>query len=194
MPGFLAFLRAIGRTEIPPENEPLAPFAPARAPLPTSAEQAVGRALSVVGQARYKLGRGGRKPRALVPWDVEGFCDCSGFASWVHGLDRYQPEVRPGGSDWISTTSIYDDATGEHRMFRAVPVEEALPGDLVVYPSRYKKGVRIGIGHVGVIVARLRDGWDGLEVVDCAARRGPAIAHRSGELWARRGIVARRLG
>ena len=192
MPGLLAFIRAIGRTEIPPENEPLAPFAPSAPTIPTAADQAATRALSVVGQARYKLGKGGRKPRALVPWDAEGLCDCSGFASWCLGLDRYQPGRIEG--EWISTTSIYRDATGPHRMFAAVALEDARPGDLVVYPSTYRAGVRTGIGHVGVIV-NVGGGWSGLGIVDCASRKGAAIGHRDGGLWGRKGgVVARRVG
>ena len=66
----------------------------------------------------------------------------------------------------------------------------------VTTTGRYRLGVRTGIGHVGVVVAATGPGWGGLDVVDCAGRRPPAIAHRpdGGALWGRRGgIVVRRV-
>ena len=153
---------------------------------------AADRARSQVGTGRYRLGKGGRRPLAPSPLDAAGLCDCSGFASWCLGLDRYQPGRIEG--DWISTTSIYRDATGPHQLFVADALADARPGDLVVYPSTYLRGVRTGIGHVGVIVG-VSGGWSGLDIVDCAARKGAAIGHRTGELWGRKGgIVARLVG
>ena len=125
-------------------------------------EETVRRALLYVGRGRYKLGRGGRRQRN-----------------------------RPGFG-WVSTSTIVADATGAHRLWRAVPIAQARPGDVVAYPSRYAGGVRVAIGHTGRIVAVNGPGWDGLDVVDCAARKGAAIGHRDGTLWGKKGgVVAR---
>jgi cell wall-associated NlpC family hydrolase len=184
--GWLAAL--VGRTDVPADEPPIS-----HPPVSLTGAEVVARALSVVGQGVYQLGKGGRNPEAPSPL-IGGRCDCSGFASWCSGLDRYQPDQIDG--DWISTTSIYRDATGPRRMFDVVELAAAQPGDLVVYPSRYRLGVRTGIGHVGVVVAVTGPGWSGLDVVDCAGRRPPAIAHRpdGGALWGRRGgaVVRRR--
>ena len=183
MPGLTGLLSRIFGSEIPatvPDD-----------PSPPTVSDPVNRAVGMVGRGRYRLGKGGRDPRALSPFDG-GECDCSGFASWCLGLDRFQPGRIDG--DWIATTSIHRDATGPKRMFRAVPIEEARAGDLVVYPSRYRAGMRVSIGHVGVVVERTGDGWDGLRVIDCAGRKGAAVAYRAGTLWgAKGGIVARRV-
>jgi len=127
-------------------------------------------AVALVGQGRYGLGKGARRQRHR-PGEIDG--------------------------DWISTTSVYRDATGPQRLWRAVPVDEAQAGDGVTYPSTYRLGVRTRIGHCGRIVAVNGPGWAGLDVVDCAGRRPPAIAHRpdGGALWGRRGgVVVRRVG
>lgn len=126
-------------------------------------EETVRRALLYVGRGRYKLGKGGRRQRN-----------------------------RPGFG-WVSTTTIVDDARSKHALWRAVPVEEARPGDVVAYPSRYVGGVRVGIGHTGRVVAVHGPTFADLDVVDCAARKGAAIGHRPGTLWAARGVVARRV-
>ena len=185
--GWLAAL--VGRTDVPAEAPPIS-----RPPVSLTGAEVVARALSVVGQGRYRLGKGGRRPANPTPFDAAGLCDCSGFAAWSMGFDRYQPGRIAG--DWISTTSLYNDATGPRRMFGAVELAAVQPGDLVVYPSRYRLGVRTSIGHVGVVVAATGPGWGGLDVVDCAGRLPPAIAHRpdGGALWGRRGgIVVRRV-
>lgn len=127
-------------------------------------EETVRRALLYVGRGRYRLGTGGRRQRN-----------------------------RPGFG-WVSTTTIVDDARGAHHLWRAVPVEQAQPGDVAAYPSRYVGGVRVGIGHTGRVVAVHGPAWADLDIVDCAARKGAAIGHRSGALWgAKGGVVARRV-
>ena len=193
--GWLAAL--VGRTDVPADAPPIS-----HPPVGLTGAEVVARALSVVGQGRYRLGKGGRRPANLTPFDAAGLCDCSGFAAWSMGLDRYQPGRIAG--DWISTDAIVADAQGPGRMFAVVGRLTAggldrpagwQPGDLVVYPGRRVLGRRVAIGHVGVVVAVTGPGWSGLDVVDCAGRRPPAIAHRpdGGALWGRRGgVVVRR--
>ena len=190
MTGPIGWLRSLVGSEIPSADSATV----TASPVPMVDSATVRRALSVVGQGRYRLGRGGRKPAALAPFDRDGLADCSGYASWCLGLDRYQPGAIDG--DWISTDSIYRDATGPHRMFRDVPVggggQWAMPGDLVVYPGRHVGGVRVAIGHVGVVVepgptiATCR-------VAHCAASGKVAVRVSDGRPWARSGIVARRV-
>jgi len=177
-----AFARVLVGSEIPRTADPHpegSPFADAReecdcsgyvsfcewdeAGIRLAPEETVRRALRYVDRGRYKLGAGGRRQRN-----------------------------RPGFG-WVSTTSIVADATGKRTLWRAVPVAEAQPGDVVAYASRYVGGVRVAIGHTGRVVAVNGPGWAGLDVVDCAGRKGAAVGHRSGALWgAKGGIVARR--
>lgn len=196
MPGLWTSLVNLARSEIPRDPVDEHDAEPA-----VATPDAVKRALSVVGQGVYRLGRGGRKPLASTPFDAEGRCDCSGYVSWAMGLDRYQPG-RIGG-DWISTDSIVRDAEGPRAMFELVAaptprvpsVAHVSAGDLVVYPGRHVGGVRVAIGHVGVIavvgptIAECR-------VAHCAASRhaGPgAVRVSDGRPWAKRGIVVRRI-
>lgn len=195
MPGLLAFFQALaGKHDVPDAADPHAPVAPAAPPVhPTGLDGAevVRRALSVVGRGTYALGKGGRRPHDPTPFDAEGRADCSGYASWCLGLDRYQPTGIDGG--WISTDSIVRDANGPHKLFRVVSIDGALPGDLVVYPGRFLAGKRVGIGHVGVIV---EPGATILacRVAHCAASRSVgAVRVSDGRPWARTGIVARRV-
>lgn len=87
--------------------------------------------------------------------------DCSGYVSWVLGLARRRRPPQPGVGEWISTDSIYGDATHEARLFR--PLGQAVPGCLVVYP----KPEHEPYGHVGVVseVAAGR----AVRVLHCAA-------------------------
>ena len=189
--GFLAFFQALaGKHDVPTSADPIAAVAPAAAPLHgLGGAEVVRRALSCVGRGVYKLGKGGRRPADPAPFDASGASDCSGFASWCLGLDRYQPTAIDGG--WISTDSIVRDARGPHRMFVEVPIGEAQAGDLVVYPGRFVAGKRVGIGHVGVIV---EPGPTILacRVAHCAASGKVAVRVSDGRPWARTGTVARR--
>lgn len=182
----LSWVRSFVGSEIPPTPAASHPPAAVRG----TGALAVERALSVVGQGRYRLGRGGRSPESPTPFDAAGLCDCSGALAWFYGLDRYQPGRIAG--DWISSKSVHDDALAACRLFRRVRLEDARPGDTVVYPSLYRGKVRTRVGHVGLVVAVNGPGWPGLDVVDCAARKGAAVGHRTGTLWgAKDGIVAR---
>lgn len=178
MPGWFSLDRFLG-SEIPRGPAEAAPSHPE--------PDAVRRALSVVGTGRYHLGRGGRRPGNSTPLDAAGESDCSGLVSWALGLDRYQPG-RIGG-DWISTASMVRDAMGPRQMFAPVALADAVPGDVVTYKAT------IGVGHCGVIVAVNGPTWRELDIVDCAARKPPAIAHRAdgGDLWRRKGGIVVRL-
>lgn len=191
--GILAFFQAIaGKHDVPTAADPIAAVTPAAPPVHgLDGAEVVKRALSCVGRGVYRLGKGGRRPSDPAPFDAGGFCDCSGFASFALGLDRYQPTAIDGG--WISTDSIVRDARGPHRMFREVPITEAKAGDLVVYPGRFVAGKRVGIGHVGVVV---EPGPTILacRVAHCAASKSVgAVRVSDGRPWARSGIVARRV-
>ena len=190
--GVLAWLRNLGGRLAAPRVDPpeLAAVEAEIAATPDPrAGRAVARARQHVGTGRYGLGRGGRKPDAVTPFDRDGLCDCSGYASWALGLDRYQPGAI--GGDWISTDAIVRDATGPRRMFRAVELIDARPGDLVVYGGRHVGGVRVRIGHVGMVVEPGAT-WEATRVVHCHGGKAPAVSESSAALWGRRvGIVAR---
>lgn len=183
MPGFWTNLVNLTRSEIP--------RGPAEANDNAPTPDAVCRALSVVGQGVYRLGRGGRSPMAATPFDRDGRCDCSGYAAWCLGLDRYQPG-RIGG-DWISTDSIVRDANGPRAMFQSVSITDWRPGDLVVYPGRYVAGARVAIGHVGVLVV------PGPTIAECRVSHCAASRHAGkgavrvsdGKPWVKRGVVVR---
>jgi cell wall-associated NlpC family hydrolase len=172
MPGLLAFLR----------SSPLLPVPPA-----AEEPRSVQRARSMVGKGKYGLGNGGRDGDAPTPLDANGRCDCSGFAlAWVDGVDRKQPD------GWLWCDGVYADATGPQKRWRRVRLEDAQPGDRVVYKGTRKLGRRKP-GHCGVVVAVNGPGWNGLDVIDCAGRLGAAIAHRTGALWGRKGGIVVRL-
>jgi len=156
----------------------------------------VARAMSQVGRPiRYELGAGGRR------WDLStpapsGALDCSGFVAWCCGYDR-----GPRNTDWIVR-----DVNGARAVFTRPLSPE--PGDLVVYGGTFARVPvlrRIRPGHVGVVAEALpageiwsgtREQWARIRVVHCSARNhrlpgGSAVAVTSGEIWARRGIVAR---
>lgn len=126
--------------------------------------------------------------------------DCSGFAAWCLGLPRDRADDVLGGPKWVETTQLYLDATGARHFVSAVPLADAQPGDLLVYPDP-GPGRQ---GHVGVVVdvkpatgprpARLL-------TVDCGKRRPmekkpkvmTAIAYEDmTERWWRKGAIAAR--
>ncbi len=189
----LAWLRDLGQRWAAPRGESVdlaAVEAAIEAAPDPRAEAAVARARRHVGTGRYGLGRGGRHPEAVTPFDRDGLCDCSGYQSWALGLDRYQPGAI--GGDWISTDAIVRDATGPRRMFRAVELVDARPGDLVVYGGKHVGGVRVRIGHVGMIVAPGAT-WEAIRVVHCHGGKAPAVSESDAGLWGRLGGIVARL-
>lgn len=153
--------------------------------------EVIARALSAVGaHTAYALGAGGRNPRAKRP-AVMGECDCSGYAAWCLGVDRYLPNGAiphlPGG-EWFETSNLYRDARSPFGFVAQVDWEMALPGDLLVFPDVGQKQ-----GHVGVVVEV--DAKGPTRVAHCStsnAKHGDAIAVTGPEVFVRnRAIVAR---
>lgn len=72
-------------------------------------------------------------------------CDCSGFVCWALGVAR---DGAPLPGRWINTDAMHADAAGAQRLF--VPVDKALPGDLLVYPK--PPGQNLVPGHVAIVV------------------------------------------
>lgn len=159
---------------------------------PLTSQQVVDRALSACGKAtRYKLGAGGRDPRKAHP-AVAGQCDCSGFAAWCLGVDRYLPNGSiphlPGG-EWFETTQLVRDAKSPFGFVAEVYWAEARPGDLVVYGDRAGKQ-----GHVGVVVEVGQDGPT--KVAHCSMgneRRGDAIRVTGPAAFSGSGAIAARV-
>src|SRR5690606_5027030 len=123
-------------------------------PLAENRRRAVARARQIAGtRITYKLGAGGRDPNAESPCTVrDGVlgCDCVGFTSWCLGHDRYQPKTFPLYDGWINTDSLMMDARGKQTWYAEIARPE--PGDVVVFPSITKNGVRERIGHIGLVV------------------------------------------
>src|SRR5512134_3458520 len=157
------------------------------------------RARTQLGKLKYRLGAGGRKPLAASPGP---YCDCAGFVTWCLGFDRYQPASRSdfptvaGGWDWVNTDSMIAAARSGKGWFQELAEPEV--GCLVVYPSIYRKGERVRVGHVG-IVTQVPTRWDPvigygrLTVIHCSAgnykRTGSAVQETSGMPWANKGSL-----
>lgn len=141
------------------------------------ARQAIGRG------TRYVLGQGGFHPLDTLP-TRNGSCDCSGFAAWGLGIDRWQGRHKKKWSavvPWIETTAIVKDARGKNHLFRQV--NQPIPGCLVVYGDRFGRQ-----GHVG-IVDSVRSATD-FDVIHCSKgndRNGDAIQRTSGGLFLKAG-------
>lgn len=131
-------------------------FRAARPPLDLAANRAraVARARSMARvRSTYVLGTGGRDPRPSSPFtkrNGHAGSDCVGFTSWCLGHDRFQPESFPYYDGWINTDSLMMDARGEQSWYAEVKRPE--PGDVVVFPSVYKDGKRLRMGHIGLVV------------------------------------------
>lgn len=161
---------------------------------PLTREELVARARSAVGRGtEYVLGQGGRDPRLPRP---EARLDCSGFAAWVAGVDRYLPNGAlphlPGG-EWFECTTLYNDARSPLGFVLEVPWVQALAGDLLVYPDAKAPSKRQG--HVGVVVEVGPRGP--LSVVHCSStnwkRTGDAIRETDAEVFRAGAAVVARL-
>ena len=104
-------------------------------------EQTLQRAQSVLGlKTVYKLGKGGFDPSK--PMTVS--CDCSGFVAWAIGIPR---ELPPASDKWLDTDAYYAGGKPvKSGLFTAIPIIDAEPGDLLVYPD--KGGHE---GHIGIV-------------------------------------------
>jgi cell wall-associated NlpC family hydrolase len=162
------------------------------------AHEAVTRARTWVGKGKYKLGAGPRSPDAATPFDRNGCCDCSGFATWALGVPRRVELDEDDGSgvDYWNTDGLLIEARlGGGKYFTVVEGGGYLPGDLVVYGSIDwdRDGSRDRVGHVGVIV---RGGplIASCQVVHCRAPRngkGPAVVETTGDPFVGRARWAR---
>lgn len=178
--------------------------------IPVTAAEAVERAKKIAaGFSKYILGAGGRNPQAEKPFTskngAEG-SDCIGFVLWCLGLDRLQPDY-PFYEGWINTDSMLMDVDGDQKYFEEV--DFPFPGCVVVYPSIWKDGKMIRMGHIGLVVEAPKT-WPTHEqwkhftpkerlvwmkqvtIIDCAAaatRRltGRAVGKRTAEIWAKDG-------
>lgn len=114
--------------------------------------------------------------------------DCSDFAAHCMGLPKHYK------GKWYGTDAIFADAQGYNELYEEVERSAAIPGDLVVYGSKWSDGKRTSVGHVGVIVE-----VDGRRIatVDCSASSartyGSAVSRRDRtDLWTRKeAIIAR---
>lgn len=161
---------------------------------PWHAHDAVARAMGQVGKGKYILGAGGRDPDAVTPWTKRNGAlgsDCVGFVLWCWGIDRFQPSF-PEYGGWINTDSAMREAERYAQWFERVTLSRALPGDLVVWGSRYEAGRRVRVGHVGLIVderrvhalrADQRAAFHMLDVVHCSASGNIAVKLQPGRAW-----------
>lgn len=117
------------------------------------------------------MGHGGLHPEDGFP-TKNGFCDCSGFVSWVIGVSRFQGDKDKPWSrsiPWIETTLIYNDATGPQRMFKQIP--SPVPGCFVVYPDRKVLKVHVE-GHIALVT---RVNGTQFDVIDCSSSKGGKV-------------------
>jgi hypothetical protein len=143
----------------------------------------VRRGRTALGKGRYGLGKGGRVPQNVIPLDENGYCDCSGFASWCLGVDRYQPKDIDG--EWIETTAIVRDAFHDKKLF--VAMNDRQPGYLLVYPDANGRQ-----GHVGVISEVVNSKVT--KVIHCSTgnerKSGRAIAETDPSVFLQHGAIA----
>lgn len=141
----------------------------------TGADRVV-RARSAIGSARYSLGCGGNDPDAPTPAQrttrkgkLDDYCDCSGFQAWVHRRSR-KPSVE--WEWWFSTDSVWTDITGEQQLFERVEPGQEQPGDVIVYPDKYRNGKKVSEGHIALVVDPAQ-----YVVVECGIRSSERKKH-----------------
>lgn len=174
--------------------------------VPVTAHEAVERAKrTALGLAKYILGAGGRNPEADNPFTSKNGAlgsDCIGFVLWCLGLDRLQPDY-PFYGGWINTDSMLMDVDEHQTRFKEI--DRPVPGCCVVYPSIWKDGKMVRMGHIGLVVdvpaewpawklsAAERKVWmKKVTVIDCAAAASrkllsKAVGKRTAEIWAKDG-------
>jgi hypothetical protein len=165
--------------------------------IPTPAE-AVERAkrIAALPKSVYVLGAGGRSPEAPTPFtsrDGKLGADCIGFAMWAWGVDRYQPKTFPFYHGWINTDSMLLDALGPQTTFEVIQPRNVFAGCAAVYPSLWKNGKMVRMGHIGLVThvpyPKILDQWyKDVTVIDCAAAlvrrvKGRAVGYRSAVIW-----------
>lgn len=144
---------------------------------------------------------GGTSPAApfcASRWRLDGrwvvTSDCVGFATWCLGTDRWLdgPDEDQAPDTWYNTDSMLADAAVRRRYFHSVEIP--IPSDLVVFPSTYRAGKRVRMGHVGVLVqvpagvtASNRASWKLAEVAHCHGppMAGTAITRATARTWSK---------
>ena len=135
---------------------------------------------------RYGLGKGGYFPHDPLPCRTSFkkdknsvlpklalWCDCSGFVAWVLGRSR-EPDAR--WTWWLSTDSIWTDATGPQKLFEKLAAPE--PGCLAVYPD-WRDGAGFKHeGHVAIVADPERR-----TVVDCSGSQDGVTEHTAAYFW-----------
>lgn len=162
----------------------------------------VARARSAIGKPTvYWLGKGGRDPSLPHPgWsggDGHLYCDCSGFAAWCVGRDRFLPNAglpESPGYEWFETSNLAQDAQAPGGIVNAVLWQDALPGDLLVWGDRKDADGTRHEGHIGVIASLGQTGPE--TVVHCSVgnlRKFTDAIHETGvEIFLRnKALVAR---
>jgi cell wall-associated NlpC family hydrolase len=124
---------------------------------PMTRDQVVARARSAIGKGIvYELGSGGRDPWAPMPSGAGLACDCSGFAAWALGVDRYlRNDELPDAPDyeWFETSNIVRDSREPGGIVSEVFWQDALPGDMLVWGDSRGSDGRKHQGHVGIVAS-----------------------------------------
>jgi cell wall-associated NlpC family hydrolase len=131
-------------------------------------EEVVARARSQIGlRTIYALGAGGRRP-ADARCTQGGKCDCSGFAAWCIGVDRFtqDPWYRTVNGGWLETSAIFRDLATPLGIVDAWEWAKAQPGMLLVWGDRKDGAGKVHQGHIGV-VSRV-DGGGPTHVIHCS--------------------------
>ncbi len=140
------------------------------------------------------------RPHPFASHEGRAVCDCSGFVAWCLGVPRRRPGYGKGGpvDGYVSTDSMYWDATkGPRAMLR--PAVELVPGLVLVYPGRFAAGLRIGVGHTGILAsvpagipAGTPEWWRLATAIHCSSgnsKQGHAVSETSAAIWGKRGVI-----
>jgi hypothetical protein len=153
-----------------------------------TADEAVARALELVGCGVYRLGAGDIGSLGDEPRDCFGFAVCE-----LYGLPRHRPGFNRGDwatvSDDLNCNSAREDALHAQELFE--PVFTPFPGALIMYPTIHLPGrSEPWIGHVKIVVGVSRcsmfhverPDWTLLDTVECCGPPGrhPGIIRGTG--------------
>lgn len=126
----------------------------------------------------YKLGKGGHRVNDGID-DIINGSDCSGLLA--HSLPLNRDFAKTGkvsrfGFRWIETSNLYNDATGNQKLFKEVT--EPMEGAIILYPDANGRH-----GHVATIT-KVTGTDEGIRLtgVDCSSgsfrRTGDSIIER----------------